>query len=156
MSGSDQITDIFALNNYIVGDIDVLAGNTGMTRLDLGCWDLLDGQCNVSGHMSTLQNMPNLNSVSFDGLFNIVGTLDPLSDKNQLQYADFSHNPGLVGTLDPIKNLSGMFDFDVDDTSIGGSLPIELESWRQVQDLNLSNNLLSGALIDFSKLGKLQ
>ncbi len=71
----------------------MLADNTGMTRLDLGCWNLLDGQCDVSGNMNTLTNMMSLNYVSFDGLFDIEGDISVLFDKYNLQFVDLSHNP---------------------------------------------------------------
>ncbi len=158
LSDAPQITQIYALDNYIVGDIDVLAGNTGMTRLDIGCWNLLEGQCDVSGNMSTLTNMPNLGSVSFDGLLNIEGDISVIFDKYNLQYVDLSHNPWIIGSLTAsgATALSWMIAFDIDDTSVWWELPVEMYTWRYLQDLNIQGNNLEGSLLEFSAFKNLQ
>jgi len=151
LSGRTNIREIFALETYIVGDMDVLASNTGMTTLDLGCWEIYwGGRCNVSGHMSTLTNMMDLQYLSLDGLLNIEGTLEPLYNKTRLNAVDLSHNSltGIIGT--GIGNLTGLWWLDLDDNLLEWTLPVEMYNLTQLTDLWIEDNLLSGALLDFS------
>lgn len=146
---ASQLTRIYGLNNYVVWDVASLSGSTSMEFLDIACRDLVDGQCNVTGNLSFVQNMLNLQYLSLDALLNIEWTLDVLYDKRQLTHIDLSHNKisGTIGT--GIGALTMLNALDINNNLLEWTLPEEMYNLVLLDRLNIDDNNLTGALLDF-------
>lgn len=144
-----QLREIYALDNYIVGDLWVLSWATGMESLDIACRHLIDGGCNVTGNLSALQNMNNLRYLSLDMLYNIEWTLDVLYDKINLTDVDLTDNKISWTIGAGIGNLTALTNLDLDGNLLQWTLPVEMYNLTMLQDLNLHGNQLSWPLLHF-------
>lgn len=149
LENSPQIQQIHALNNYIIWDLSSLTWATGMQSLDLGCRDILEGQCDVTGNLNFVQNMINIEYLSLDDLVNIEWTLDVLYDKVQLTQIDLTNNKisGTIGVW--IGNLVNLQHLDLNRNQLEWTLPEEMYNLSRLNELEIQENQLTWPLLYF-------